>query len=404
LAQSNKKVRAMTKALVAIISGTRPEIIKLAPVHRSLADDAAIQVRWIHTGQHDAMGAEMLRCFGITPDVQLARTGTTLEQFSTGCRTQLDALRARERWDLCIVQGDTESAFVGALSAFYGRVPVAHVEAGLRTYDLRRPFPEEGIRQMITRISRLHFAPTLRAETALLEEGVPPARIRVTGNTVVDAQHWICRLHDVRRDAPPGHGHILVTAHRREHWGEELEQMFNAVADIARTHPQRRVLFPVHLNPRVREPANALLGALANVALLPPLDYVAMQRALANADLLLTDSGGLQEEAPTFGVPTLVLRRETERPEAVAAGCAELVGPQRLAIVAAASRLLAGGPLADPMRRAVNPFGDGQASERIAATVRALLASREGRRQPRRPPARAGGAARVAAACPSLSV
>ena len=361
------------KPRVAIVAGTRPEIIKLAPVYQALVDAGQVRVCWIHTGQHEAMASEMLRCFGITPRVRLVRHGSSLEEFSTACRIQLDAVRAHRPWDACIVQGDTESAFVGALSAFYARVPVLHVEAGLRTNNLERPFPEEGIRQMITRISALHFAPTARARMALLEEGVPAERVLLTGNTVVDAQHWICERYGVAREGVPEQGHILVTAHRREHWGEEMEQTFHAVADIARSHPAVRVVFPVHLNPVVQKPAHEILGALQNVTLLPPLDYLAMQRALANACLLLTDSGGLQEEAPTFGVPTLVLRRETERPEAVQAGCALLVGPDREAIVHAASRLLADGAAARAMRNTANPFGDGHASQRIAAAVHRLL-------------------------------
>lgn len=361
------------RACVAIVAGTRPEIVKLAPVYRALRVQDRVAVQWIHTGQHGEMAREMLRCFGIVPDVELARTGETLEDFTSGCRSQLDALRASRKWDACVVQGDTESAFIGALSAFYGRVPVLHVEAGLRTYNLERPFPEEGIRQMISRITCLHFAPTGRARDALLKEGVDPRRITVTGNTVVDAQQWIARLYGIRREGEAGDGHILVTAHRREHWGHEMEQTFHAVADIARAYPGRRVLFPVHLNPVVQRPAHEILGEVPNVTLLQPLDYLGMQRALANAALLLTDSGGLQEEAPTFGVPTLVLRRETERPEAVEAGCALLVGPERQDIVAATRRLMDNDAVAERMRKVVNPFGDGNASERIVRAIYGLV-------------------------------
>jgi len=366
----------MRKYCVAIISGTRPEIVKLAPVYRALARQHRIEAQWIHTGQHGEMARDMLRCFDVVPHFQLTRAGTTLEEFSIGCRTQLDALRATQSWDACVVQGDTESAFLGALSAFYGRVPVLHVEAGLRTHNLRGPFPEEGIRQMISRIAALHFAPTQRARVALLEEGVAADRIVVTGNTVVDAQQWVCERYRITRE-PAQAGHILVTAHRREYWGSDLEQTFQAVADIAAAFPGRRVLFPVHLNPLVSRPAQRILGHLPNVSLLPPLDYLAMQNALANADLLLTDSGGLQEEAPTFAVPTIVLRRETERPEAVEAGCALLVGPERDDIVAAAHRLLGDRGAAEAMRKAGNPFGDGHAAERIAACIRRMLGIEE---------------------------
>jgi UDP-N-acetylglucosamine 2-epimerase (non-hydrolysing) len=365
----------LDKRIVGIVSGTRPEIIKLAPVYHALCQHDELCVLWVHTGQHGEMAADMLRCFGITPDEQLGRKGASLEEFSVECRSQLDALMARQQWDLCIVQGDTESAFLGALAAFYRRIPVGHVEAGLRTYNLGRPFPEEGLRQMISRVADLHWVPTERARAALLAEGIAPAKLALTGNTVVDAQQWVCERFGIRREGDGANGHILVTAHRRENWGEEMEQTFHAVADIARAHPERRVLFPVHLNPVVQRPAHAILAGLDNVRLVAPLDYLGMQQALANACLLLTDSGGLQEEAPTFGVPTLVLRHETERPEAVEAGCARLVGPRREAIVREAGRLLADAGAAEAMRKVANPFGDGQASRRIAEAVLARLAT-----------------------------
>ena len=364
----------MDQRIVGIVSGTRPEIIKLAPVYHALRRHEELCVLWVHTGQHGDMAADMLRCFGIVPDEMLARKGASLEAFSVECRSQLDALMARQRWDLCIVQGDTESAFLGALAAFYRRVPVGHVEAGLRTYNLERPFPEEGLRQMISRITDMHWAPTERARAALLAEGIPAARVQLTGNTVVDAQQWVCDRFGIRREGDAASGHILVTAHRRENWGGDMEQTFHAVADLARAFPQRQVLFPVHLNPVVQRPAHAILQGLDNVKLVAPLDYLGMQQALVNAALLLTDSGGLQEEAPTFGVPTLVLRHETERPEAVEAGCARLVGPSRAAIVREATRLLADRTAADAMRKVANPFGDGQASQRIAEAVLARLA------------------------------
>lgn len=364
----------MDKRIVGIVCGTRPEIIKLAPVYLALRDHPDLCVLWVHTGQHDGMATDMLRCFGIEPDVRLTRKGTSLEEFSLGCRAQLDDLMRAKPWELCIVQGDTESAFLGALSAFYRRVPVAHVEAGLRTYNLERPFPEEGLRQMISRLACMQFAPTERARAALLREGVEPEKILLTGNTVVDAQRWICDRHGIRREGPPQRGHILVTVHRREHWGEEMEQTFHAIADVARAQPEARVVFPVHLNPVVQRPAFQILDGLANVKLVAPLDYIGMQQALVNAALLLTDSGGLQEEAPTFGVPTLVLRRETERPEAVEAGCARLIGPEREAIVRETTRLLTDEAAADAMRKVANPFGDGQAARRIAQAVATRLA------------------------------
>jgi UDP-N-acetylglucosamine 2-epimerase (non-hydrolysing) len=228
---------------------------------------------------------------------------------------------------------------------------------------------------MISRLACMHFAPTERARAALLREGIEPEKILLTGNTVVDAQQWVCEKHGIRRTAAAGAGHILVTSHRREHWGEEMENIFHAIADIARAHPASRVVFPVHLNPLVQQPAHAILQGLANVQLAAPFDYIGMQQALVDASLLLTDSGGLQEEAPTFGVPTLVLRRETERPEAVDAGCARIVGPTRAAIVRETTRLLADTAAADAMRKVANPFGDGQAARRITQAVAARLAT-----------------------------
>jgi UDP-N-acetylglucosamine 2-epimerase (non-hydrolysing) len=274
----------------------------------------------------------------------------------------------RRPWSAVVVQGDTESAFQGALVAFYNHIPVAHVEAGLRTYNLERPFPEEGLRQMIGRLTRFHFAPTARARAALLSEGIAAKDIWVTGNTAVDAQQWSCAHKGIRRRIS-GRGQLLVTVHRRENWGNHLDEACGAIADIAAGHPDLEVLFPVHLNPVVQGPVHALLGASPNVRLVPPLDYLAMQQALADAWLVLTDSGGLQEEAPTFRVPVLVLREETERPEAVRAGCAALVGTARDTIVAEVERLWHDHEAYQQMQRNGNPFGDGTASQRIVSTL-----------------------------------
>jgi UDP-N-acetylglucosamine 2-epimerase (non-hydrolysing) len=356
------------KPVIALICGTRPEIIKLAPVYHALVQAGWSDVQWIHTGQHADMADAMLRCFGIEPDIRLQRDGTTLEQFSLQCRQQLDQAMATNAWDMSVVQGDTESAFLGALAAFYRHIPIAHVEAGLRTNNLQRPFPEEGLRQMISRLAALHFTPTLRATAALGMEGIAGAKVQLTGNTVVDAQLWASAHHDIKRRAT-GRGHILVTVHRREHWGQEMDNIFHAIADIAREHPHLQVLFPVHLNPVVKNAAHAILGDVPNVRLTAPLDYLEMQQALADAALLLTDSGGLQEEAPTFGVPVLVLREETERPEAVEAGCALIVGPQRAAIVHEVRRLLHDDLAYRRMQQTGNPYGDGHASERIEASL-----------------------------------
>ncbi len=357
---------------VLMVSGTRPEIIKLGPLYHALRQSGWAWPTWLHTGQHGDMAAQMLECFDIRPDHVLQRQGSSLLEFSVGCRVQLEAVLTQQPWGAVIVQGDTESAFQGALAGFYHGVPVAHVEAGLRTYNLRRPFPEEGLRQMIGRIARLHLAPTKRAALALEREGIPTRNIAVTGNTVVDAQCWASERHGIHRRVQ-GRGHVLVTMHRRENWGADVDHVCAAIAEIAREHPGLSILFPVHLNPVVREPVHRLLGDLPNVRLTVPLDYLAMQQALADAWLVLTDSGGLQEEAPTFKVPLLVLRDETERPEVIEVGCAELVGADRAAIVNAVRRLMRDEAAYRLMQAGGNPFGDGTASPQIVRHLRQLL-------------------------------
>jgi UDP-N-acetylglucosamine 2-epimerase (non-hydrolysing) len=358
---------------ILIVSGTRPEIIKLAPVYHALRESPWARVQWLHTGQHAEMATQIFDCFDVKPDVSLTRIGSSLLEFSTGCRQQLEAVMSGQDWSLVIVQGDTESAFQGALAAFYHRIPVAHVEAGLRTYNLNRPFPEEGLRQMISRLAQFHFAPTQGAQAALQAEGIADAKIHLTGNTVIDAQRWACKRHDIRRSVP-GRGHLLVTVHRRENWGQDVAEICHAIAEIAQLQPELDVLFPVHLNPVIQKPVNAILGGLPNVRLTPPLDYTQMQQALVDACLLLTDSGGLQEEAPTFGVPVLVLREETERPEAVDAGCALLIGATRSLIVRETLRLLNDPAAYARMAQAGNPFGDGAASQRIVDVLALSLA------------------------------
>ena len=350
---------------ILVISGTRPEIIKLAPVYHALQKAGWAEVHWLHTGQHQDMATQMLEQFDIEPDHVLQRDGSDLLDFAISCRRQLDGILSQRKWSLVVVQGDTESAFQGALAAFYHKVPIAHVEAGLRTNDLSFPFPEEGLRQMISRLAQFHFAPTRRSQQALLNEGISEKRIYLTGNTVVDAQKWITARHGIRRTTQ-GRGQVLVTVHRRENWGSDLAEVCHAIADIAHAHPDLQILFPVHLNPVVRGPVHDILQGIANVALVAPLGYQQMQQALMDAWLVLTDSGGLQEEAPTFGVPVLVLRNETERPEAVEAGCALLIGPSRNAIVSEVNRLINNPQAYAQMAQTSSPLGDGTAAEQIA--------------------------------------
>lgn len=358
---------------ILLVSGTRPEIIKLAPVYRALHESGWARPSWLHTGQHGDMAAPILASFGLVPDIAFERRGSRLDEFSLGCREQLGEVMRDRPWAGVVVQGDTESTFQGALAGFYGRVPVAHVEAGLRTYNLDRPFPEEGLRQMISRVARFQFAPTDAARDALIAEGIPPQNVWTTGNTVVDAQSWLVARHGLRRRRED-RGHVLVTMHRREHLGQDAEDVFRALADLATRHPALDILFPMHLNPAIREPARAILGDIPNVRLTDPLDYVGMQQALLDAWIVLTDSGGLQEEAPTYGVPVLVLRDETERPEAVEAGCARVIGTSRAVIVEQVESLLCNDLAYRQMARVNNPFGDGRASSRIVEALRSHLA------------------------------
>ena len=353
---------------ILFVSGTRPEIIKLAPLYHALQEASWANVQWLHTGQHADMADQILACFDVVPDMKLERVGSSLLEFSLGCRQQLEQEMTKKTWSLVVVQGDTESAFQGALAAFYNRVPVAHVEAGLRTYNLNRPFPEEGLRQMISRLARFHFAPTERSRIALQNEGIADEFIHLTGNTVIDAQQWTCAHRGVKRTTT-GRGHLLVTVHRRENWGHDLAEICHAIASIAALQPDLQILFPVHLNPVVKGPVNSILKGVANVKLVDPLDYTQMQQALADAWMVLTDSGGLQEEAPTFGVPVLVLRDETERPEALEAGCALLIGAERNTIVKQVMRLSSDKAAYTAMSRAGNPFGDGTASVQIVSLL-----------------------------------
>ena len=357
---------------ILIICGTRPEIIKLAPVYHFLRTQNWCEVKWLHTGQHQEMADQILDCFDITPDIVLAREGSSLSEFSIGCRRQLDVVIESSNVSVVIVQGDTESAFLGGLSAFYQHIPIAHVEAGLRTCDLTRPFPEEGLRQMLSRITQFHFPPTEGGRLALIREAISEKNIFITGNTVIDAQKWVIEKYQIHKQESQ-YKNILVTMHRRENWGSDIEDACKAIASLAKKHPNLHVLFPVHLNPVVKNSVDPILGSLPNVSLVNPLGYLEMQQAIANAWLILTDSGGIQEEAPTFHVPVLVLRKETERPEAVQAGCAKIIGTSGETIIDEVESLLSNTSLYEAMKPLSNPFGDGRASERIAQTLQAYL-------------------------------
>jgi UDP-N-acetylglucosamine 2-epimerase (non-hydrolysing) len=364
--------------VVSVIFGTRPEAIKLAPVVLALRRCTGLTCEVCVTAQHRQLLDQVLRVFEITPDLDLdlMRENQSLGRLTSQAVAALDGYLAERKPDLVLVQGDTTTVFCATLAAFYHRIPVGHVEAGLRTGDLSAPWPEEANRVLTSRLAALHFAPTEGARDNLLREGVPAGRIHVTGNTVVDA---LLMARERVRAAPPevpglpasaGSGPrrlVLVTCHRRESFGPGLESICRALAELAARFPGVDFVYPVHPNPNVRGPVDAALGRLpgGNVHLVNPLEYLPFVSLMDRCALLLTDSGGVQEEAPILGKPVLVLREVTERPEAVAAGAARLVGTDRQKIVAEVSRLLTDKRAYAEMAQVRHVYGDGHAAERI---------------------------------------
>jgi UDP-N-acetylglucosamine 2-epimerase (non-hydrolysing) len=373
-------------ARVLVVCGTRPEAIKLAPVIRALAADARFTPSVAVTGQHRDLLDQVLGLFRIRPDfdLDLMRPDQDLYHVTAEALVGMRDVLAEAVPDLVVVQGDTTTTFAAALASFYERIPVAHVEAGLRTGDPFSPFPEEQNRVLTSRLAAHHFAPTPRARENLVREGVPAASIHVTGNTVVDALLEIAA--EVGKVPPPlpgklaaldpGRRLVLVTAHRRESFGRGMRGICLAVSDLARRHPEVEFVFPVHPNPNVRLPAARILGDRPNVRLVDSLDYAQLVWLMTRAHVVLTDSGGIQEEVASLSVPALVLRDATERPEGVEAGGLRLVGTSRTRIVQETERLLADPELHRNMAAAPNPFGDGRASERIR-DVLALALVRE---------------------------
>lgn len=366
--------------LVTIVLGTRPEAIKLAPVILAFRQAPDLRTRVVLTGQHREMVAQVMDLFGLEADLDLALMAPKQTLTHVTCAA-LEGLRQEftlHRPDLVLVQGDTTTAFASALAAFYEQIPVGHVEAGLRTDNLLDPFPEEANRRLISQVAQLHFAPTEVSERNLKASGVV-GRILVTGNTVIDA------LLLMAARAPqlelPGldwqlQRVILATVHRRENWGPRLQDIGRGFLSLLDKYPDTALLLPLHRNPTVREPLEALLGSHPRAFLTEPLDYDRLVAAIRGCTLLLTDSGGLQEEAPALGKPVLVLRRTTERPEAVAAGTARLIGTDSADIVRETSRLLDDAAAYGAMAQAHNPFGDGQASGRILEASRSFLSER----------------------------
>jgi UDP-N-acetylglucosamine 2-epimerase (non-hydrolysing) len=370
----------MSALRVMTVFGTRPDTIKMAPVVRALADARAqIEPIVCVTAQHREMLDDLLRLFEITPDFDLdiMSHDQTITQITTRVLEGMEAVFARTRPDVVLVHGDTGTSTAAALAAFYAKIPVGHVEAGLRTTTIWEPFPEEMNRRLTGRIASYHFSPTSRARENLERENVSPADIIVTGNTVIDA--FLAAAERGPANDPPewatldaSRPLIFVTAHRRENH-EKMEEICAALAEIAALPERPQILWPLHPSPRVAPIARKLLGGVPGIALVEPLPYDLTVYAIKRSTLVLSDRGGIQEEAPCLGKPVLVMRDETERPEGIAAGTLELVGPDREKIVAATTRLLRDEVAYARMARAANPYGDGHASERIVAWLLARL-------------------------------
>ncbi|RRZ87543.1 non-hydrolyzing UDP-N-acetylglucosamine 2-epimerase [Erwinia sp. 198] len=368
---------------VLTVFGTRPEAIKMAPLVHALAQDGEIDARLCVTAQHREMLDQVLQLFAIVPDYDLniMRPGQGLTEITSRILEGLKGVFTEFRPDVVLVHGDTTTTFAASLAAFYHRIPVGHVEAGLRTGDLYSPWPEEANRTLTGHLATWHFPPTETARQNLLRENLPAARMFVTGNTVIDALFWVRdrvlsdeQLRDGLTTRYPfleaDKKLILVTGHRRESFGDGFERICSALADIARRHPEAQIVYPVHLNPNVSEPVNRILSDIDNVVLIEPQEYLPFVWLMDRAWLILTDSGGIQEEAPSLGKPVLVMRDTTERPEAVDAGTVRLVGTDTQKIVREVTRLLTDEEAYQSMSRAHNPYGDGLACERIVQALK----------------------------------
>ncbi|PTR21143.1 non-hydrolyzing UDP-N-acetylglucosamine 2-epimerase [Pseudomonas sp. GV085] len=366
------------------IFGTRPEAIKMAPLALALAADERFEAKVCVTGQHREMLDQVLGLFAIEPDFDLniMKPGQDLTDVTSAILQGLKTVLAEFKPDIVLVHGDTATTFAASLAAYYQQIPVAHVEAGLRTGNLYSPWPEEGNRKLTGALANLHFAPTETSQANLLREGVNPDTIVVTGNTVIDALLDVVKRLDqdqallAQASAPaaflnPARKLILVTGHRRESFGDGFERICQALMEVAQQHPEVDIVYPVHLNPNVREPVNRLLTGIHNIYLIEPLDYLPFVHMMSRAHIILTDSGGIQEEAPSLGKPVLVMRDTTERPEAVAAGTVKLVGTETADIARELNRLLTDTVAYRTMSYAHNPYGDGKACQRI---IEALLA------------------------------
>lgn len=365
------------------VFGTRPEAIKMAPVAIALANDTAIEAKICVTGQHREMLDQVLNLFNLTPDFDLniMKPSQDLTDVTVRILEGLKGVFTDFVPDVLLVHGDTATTFAASLAAYYHRIPVAHVEAGLRTWDIYSPWPEEGNRKLTSALANLHFAPTPTSKSNLHREGVAQSNIIVTGNTVIDALiSVIDRLNKdeaLRVDAAksfsfisPDRRIVLVTGHRRESFGGGFERICKALAHIANAHPDVDIIYPMHMNPNVREPVNRILKDINNVYLIEPLDYLPFVYLMERSYLILTDSGGVQEEAPSLGKPVLVMRDTTERPEALEAGTVKLVGTNEEVMIAEVDELLNSQDAYDKMSFAHNPYGDGKASSRIVEVLK----------------------------------
>lgn len=372
-----------TMKKVAIVVGTRPEAIKMAPViHELRKRPESFSVSVCLTAQHREMLDQVVELFALRPDhdLDIMKKRQSLTSLTASILQRVQPILTVEKPDYLLVQGDTTTAFASALAAFYEKIPVGHVEAGLRTYHKYAPFPEEINRKLVASLADYHFAPTPMAKAALEREGVDVARVVVTGNTVIDALFLTLEkikagevhLGSVANIVAENPKIVLVTGHRRESFGQGFQNICGALADLAAGFPDYCFVYPVHLNPNIQEPVRRMLGKVTNILLLPPLDYAPFVYLMNACYLILTDSGGIQEEAPSLGKPVLVMREVTERTEAIEAGTARLVGTNRATIVSAATRLLTDAAEWKRMRDRQNPFGDGRAAVRIADYLAAI--------------------------------
>ena len=374
---------------ILIVFGTRPEAIKMAPLVHAFKANPAFETIVCVTAQHRQMLDQVLNIFEITPDIDLdlMRAGQDLFDVTSAVLLAMREVLKNHQPEAVLVHGDTTTAYAAATAAFYLGIPVGHVEAGLRTHDVRSPFPEEFNRQVVSKIAKWHFAPTESSRQNLLDERTPDTNITVTGNTVIDALFWVLK----RIDNDPAkrsqleaflnqrlpfdwatQRFVLITGHRRENFGDGFLAICEAIRQLATAHPEVHFVYPVHLNPNVQKPVYDLISGHANIHLIDPLEYEPFVFLLKHAHLVLTDSGGLQEEAPSLGKPVLVMREVTERPEAVEAGTVKLVGADTAKIVAQVSELLADETAYVRMSKAHNPYGDGLAAERIVLVLKAL--------------------------------